>query len=115
MIMDEKPSEHSPDGDSPSSAERLLHQGQRLRQEFGGLFEAAEQSLDELEAFLREQLEHHPYGTLAAAIAGGYVLGGGIPSVVTKRMLELGGRIAIAALIQSFVAHERPDQAETAV
>jgi len=41
------------------------------------------------------RVDRHPYGTLAAALGVGYVLGGGLFSPLTARILGLGLRIGI--------------------
>lgn len=44
---------------------------------------------------LEGRVKRHPYGTLAAAIGVGYVLGGGLFSRLTARILGLGLRVGI--------------------
>jgi hypothetical protein len=39
---------------------------------------------------VREQVEKHPYGTLAVAAGAGYVLAGGLFTRLTARLLKLG-------------------------
>jgi hypothetical protein len=41
------------------------------------------------------RVDRHPYGTLAAAVGIGYVLGGGLFSPLTARILGLGLRIGL--------------------
>jgi hypothetical protein len=42
-----------------------------------------------------ERVQQHPYGTLAAALGVGYVLGGGLFTRLTGRLLRTGARVAV--------------------
>jgi hypothetical protein len=44
---------------------------------------------------LQGRVDRHPYGTLAAAVGIGYVLGGGLFSPLTARLLGLGLRMGL--------------------
>ena len=44
---------------------------------------------------VRDQARRHPYAALGAAAAVGYVLGGGLPKVVTTAIVAAGVRYAI--------------------
>jgi ElaB/YqjD/DUF883 family membrane-anchored ribosome-binding protein len=44
-------------------------------------------------AAIEERVNRHPYGSIAAAIGVGYVLGGGIFTSLTTRIVTLGLRI----------------------
>jgi hypothetical protein len=50
------------------------------------------------------QVNRHPYGTVAAAVAIGYVLGGGLFTPLTARIvrlgLRLGWRLALLPLLE---------------
>lgn len=48
------------------------------------------QSLD-----VKGRIDRHPYGTLAAAVGVGYVLGGGFFTPLTARILRLGFKIGV--------------------
>ncbi|NVJ22802.1 MULTISPECIES: hypothetical protein [Myxococcus] len=49
---------------------------------------------------LRGRVERNPYGMLAAAIGVGYVLGGGLFTPLTARILKLGVRLAALPLVK---------------
>jgi hypothetical protein len=48
---------------------------------------------------MREQLEEHPYRTLAVAAGLGFVLGGGMLGRVTGQLVATGLRLGIAAMV----------------
>ncbi|HVR61458.1 MAG TPA: hypothetical protein VMU50_06130 [Polyangia bacterium] len=54
------------------------------------VFSDISQSLD-----VKGRVNRHPYGTLAAAVGFGYVLGGGFFTPLTARILRLGFRIGV--------------------
>ena len=54
------------------------------------VFSDVNQTLD-----LKGRIDRHPYGTLAAAVGVGYVLGGGFFTPLTSRILRLGLKIGI--------------------
>jgi hypothetical protein len=79
---------------------RLQHQGARVRQEMNGLTAEVESALGDLEKMLRTQLAERPYTTLAAASGLGWVLGGGVPTALTRLVLGFGGRMAFVMMMQ---------------
>lgn len=50
---------------------------------------------------LTRELAEHPYRTLALAAAAGYVLGGGLFTPLTGRILRIGLRAAMLPLAQA--------------
>jgi hypothetical protein len=50
-------------------------------------------ALADLRARMDERLRRNPYGTVAAALGIGYLLGGGLFSPLTARILRVGLRI----------------------
>jgi hypothetical protein len=78
------------------------------------------QSLD-----IKGRINRHPYGTLAAAVGVGYVLGGGFFTPLTARILRLGMKIGVrlavlpllndeaASVISNLVGAEAPSGGET--
>ena len=50
-------------------------------------------------ADLNGHLSRHPYGTVAAALGIGYLLGGGLFTPLTSRLVRLGLRIGIRAAL----------------
>jgi hypothetical protein len=60
---------------------------------------------------IKGRVERNPYGMVAAAIGVGYVLGGGLFTPLTGRILKLGVRLAMLP----FVKDELLSMAETAL
>jgi hypothetical protein len=50
---------------------------------------------------VRKRVRRHPYAMVAAALGVGYVLGGGLFSRTTIRLLGVAGRVATLPLIRS--------------
>jgi hypothetical protein len=85
--------------------------------ERGEVFEHASRMVDEARAFgtavsgsienlgrnldLRGRVERHPIGMVLAAIGVGYVLGGGLFSATTSRLLRVGVRLALVPIIKN--------------
>ena len=60
---------------------------------------------------LKGRVDRHPYGMMAAALGVGYVLGGGLFTPLTARILRLGVRLAALP----FVKDELVGMAEAAL
>jgi hypothetical protein len=86
-------------GPDASRFGRLQRQGRQVQQEARALASGLEEAADEIEGFLREQMEQRPYGTLATAAGVGYVLGGGIPSPLTRLLLDYATRFAFTVAV----------------
>jgi hypothetical protein len=83
----------------------------------GEVFEHATRMVDEARAFgnalsgsmenlsramdLRGRVERNPIGMVAAALGVGYVLGGGLFSQTTARLLRIGVRLALVPIVKS--------------
>ena len=83
----------------------------------GQVFEHAKRAVEEAKAFgtavsgsmedlgrtldLRGRVERHPIGMMFAALGVGYVLGGGLFSPLTGRLVRVGMRLALVPLIKS--------------
>lgn len=50
---------------------------------------------------LRREMEEHPYRTLGVAAAVGYVLGGGLFTSFTRRLVGVGARLLLLPLAQA--------------
>lgn len=79
--------------------------GQRVDQ----IGNSAQQLVDEARAAvtdlqdkidLKGRIDRHPYGMLAAAAGIGYVLGGGLFTPLTARIIRLGMRLAALPLVK---------------
>jgi hypothetical protein len=92
-------------------------QGAGAKDGNGEVFEHAKRAVEEARAFgsavsgsmenlsrtldLRGRVDRHPIGMMFAALGIGYVLGGGLFSPVTGRLLKVGMRLALVPLIKS--------------
>jgi hypothetical protein len=79
---------------------RLQNQGARVREDIHGLTAELEGVLGDFEKTVRTQLAERPYATLAAAGGLGWVLGGGVPTALTRLLFGFGGRMAFVMLMQ---------------
>ena len=92
-------------GDRAAHHQQSLYESTRqVRSEAEALASTVGDVAGELEGRLRDSFQRRPYATLAVAAGAGYVLGGGIPSKLTRVVLGLGARAAAAALIGKVVA-----------
>lgn len=89
------------------------HDGSGFVERVGHLNESAQQLLDEARSTfedlgeavdVRGRVRRHPYGMVAAALGAGYVLGGGLFSPFTFRLLGLGVRLAAIPLVKRQLA-----------
>lgn len=85
------------------------HQQQGFAGRVGHLNDSAHQLLDEARSTfedlgqaidLRGRVDRHPYAMVAAALGVGYVLGGGLFSSLTFRLVGLGVRVAAIPLVK---------------
>lgn len=101
----------------------------------GEAFEHAKRAVEEARAFgtavsssvedlgrtldLRGRVDRHPIGMLLAAMGVGYVLGGGLFSPLTGKLLKIGMRLALVPIIKSQLGAlagtegERPGESST--
>ena len=87
----------------------LAEQGQQVWDELALLIAAARRAGREGQAFLVEALETSPYLTLAAAAAGGYLLGGGTPVWAMRRAFDLAGRVTGMFVLQRLMDAARTE------
>lgn len=59
--------------------------------------------LDTLQEQLKYQAQHRPYATVAAAVAVGYVLGGGVPWWAIRAAASIGSRVLVARVMAAVV------------
>lgn len=57
-------------------------------------------------AAIEERVDRHPYGSVAAALGIGYVLGGGIFTPLTSRLVSLGLRIGVRLAVLPMLKDE---------
>lgn len=69
---------------------------------------ASRESIDELRQALdlERRARRHPYGLVAAAFGVGFVLGGGLFSPLTARLVRVGLRIGLRASALPFIERE---------
>lgn len=88
-------------GDHPGVGERVEHissSAQRLYQETKDAVSDLGTALD-----LKGRVQRNPYLMLAAAAGVGYLLGGGLFTRLTSRMVHLGFRLAALPLVKDEV------------
>ena len=59
------------------------------------------------------RVDRHPYGTVAAALGIGYVLGGGLFSPLTAGIVRLGVRIGLKLAVLPMLKQEMAELVET--
>ena len=69
-----------------------------------------EASLREYEAALRDYVQERPLTSIAAALAAGYVLGGGLTPRLSWIALTAVGRVALINLIRDATLGRRPTE-----
>jgi hypothetical protein len=76
--------------------------GAALRRQLAAWAQVAAEVLDDAAetAGLAEAVRQSPYGSLGAALGTGYLLGGGLPSPTTARLLRLGLKLASVPVVQ---------------
>jgi hypothetical protein len=93
------------------------YRGSDTQEGDGEVFEHAKRAVEEARAFgsavsesmesfsrtldLRGRVERHPIGMVLGALGVGYVLGGGLFSPLTGRLVRVGMRLALVPLIKS--------------
>jgi len=89
------------------------HRVERIGTDAQQLIEDARGAVTDLSATLdlKGRVDRHPYGMMAAAVGVGYVLGGGLFTPTTARLIRLGVRLAALP----FVKDELLAMAENAV
>jgi hypothetical protein len=77
-------------------ASRMVDEARAFGSALSGSIENLSQALD-----LRGRVERNPIGMMFAALGVGYVLGGGLFSPTTARLLRIGARLALVPIIKS--------------
>ena len=86
------------DADGPGIGQRIDQMGEDARRFVDDARGAVEQIGATLD--LRGRVQRHPYGMMLAAFGVGYVLGGGLFTPATARVLRLGLRLAALPLVK---------------
>jgi hypothetical protein len=82
-------------GTTPESHNGAFHGEPEMQQEVS--------LLDTLQDQLKYQAQHRPYATVAAAMAVGYVLGGGVPWWAVRAAASIGSRVLVARVMAAVV------------
>ena len=82
----------------------ISRNARRLSSELHELGGTVQEIADGCSAVARDQLKRQPYVVIAIAAGIGYVLGGGLPRGVVRRLMMLGGRVMLEGAIANFAA-----------
>ena len=77
-------------------AKAAVEEAKAFKEALGSSVESFSNSVD-----LRGRVQRHPIGMVCAALGVGYVLGGGLFSPFTARLLKVGIRLAVIPLVKS--------------
>jgi hypothetical protein len=77
-------------------AKAAVEEAKAFKEALGSSVEDFTSSVD-----LRGRVRRHPIGMVCAALSVGYVLGGGLFSPFTARLLKIGIRLAVIPLVKS--------------
>jgi hypothetical protein len=80
-------------------ASRMVDEARAFGNALSGSVESLTEALD-----LRGRVERNPIGMMFAALGVGYVLGGGLFSPTTARLLRVGMRLALVPIIKSQIS-----------
>ena len=75
---------------------RMVEEARALKDAIGSSADSFTRSID-----LRGRVQRNPIGMVLAAAGVGYVLGGGLFSALTGRMVRVGLRLALIPLVKS--------------
>jgi len=90
------PGEKGGNGEVFEHAKRAVEEAKAFGSAVSGSMENLGRTLD-----LRGRVERHPIGMMFAALGVGYMLGGGLFSPLTGRLVRVGMRLALVPLIKS--------------
>jgi hypothetical protein len=79
-----------------SHAEQLWRSTRQAGSDVNALVDALEDMVNEAGQMMQHQVEHRPYTTVAAAVGVGFVLGGGLATRLTRTLVSIAGRLALA-------------------
>lgn len=88
---------------------KLMQSGKQIRNDMQQLYGHVQETGEELQAYLTEQVQQRPYTVLGTAAAIGYLLGGGLSSKITLMAFGVVTRFAMA-----LAAREMASRAATA-
>ena len=101
----DNPNGRAPGGDS---AKKLGKQMEKVGQTAEQVWDRTRDSFSDIRGALdlEGRVDRHPYGTVAAAIGIGYVLGGGLFTPLTARLVRYGIRIGLRLAVLPLLKQE---------
>ena len=100
----------NPNGSSPGGdgAKKLGRQMEKVGSTAEHMWDRTRDSFSDLGGALdlKGRADRHPYGTVAAAIGIGYVLGGGLFTPLTARIVRFGVRIGLRLAVLPLLKQE---------
>ena len=92
-------------GQTDGHVDEVLRHSRALKDEAGALVGEIKSGLDEISRALdlKGRMERNPWGMVAAAVGVGYLLGGGLFTRATARLLHLGSRALLVPILRSQV------------
>lgn len=79
--------------------------GRQVRRDAEALAASVQEAAGQLEHQVARNMRERPWTTLAIAAGTGFVLGGGLATKLTRLALGIGGRLALAMLVQELGRH----------
>jgi hypothetical protein len=95
-------------------SERVRAHASEIQASAHDITEATRALVTELSTAARERLDRRPYGTLATAALIGCVLGGGLTAGVMRRVIGLGGRVAVGIALRRLLDDAVDDDVQAA-
>jgi len=94
------------DGNGPTARFGLTlpERGRQIEREALALADSVHDAAADFETYVGEEMERHPYRTLALAAGAGWLLGGGLATRLTRLMIQTGMRLAVGVVAQQLVA-----------
>jgi hypothetical protein len=92
------PAETPTGGGEPSPASGFLHDALSVARAANDLINGVADA-----AGLSPRVEEHPYGLVAAALGAGYVVGGGLFTATTARLLGMTARLAAIPAVRNHI------------
>ncbi|MCO5166368.1 MAG: hypothetical protein M9894_08390 [Planctomycetes bacterium] len=89
--------------DGHAHRNRIFEHTAELKEEAQDLASSIKDISADVSVMLKEQLDQRPYAVLGVAAAFGYVIGGGLPSRITRAGLSIGLRLGMGMLMRQFV------------
>ncbi|HEY3452168.1 MAG TPA: hypothetical protein VGK67_37840 [Myxococcales bacterium] len=92
-------------GHADGHVEEVLRHSRALKDDAGALVGEIKHGFDDLSRRLdlKGRMERNPWGMVAAAVGVGYLLGGGLFTRSTARLLHLGSRALLVPILRSQV------------